>query len=95
MTKTIAVLVPTGEHKDKRIPLPSRVTDLNGKVIGFLWNRKPNADILLRRIQEQLSQRFRLAGTSWVLGGMAATVDPAIIEELTRTSDTVIIASGD
>lgn len=96
MPKTIAVLVPTSRPRVKGIPLAPRVNDLNGKVIGFLWNRKPNADILLLRIRDRLSQRFRVAGTSWrEKPGAVVPADAGTIEDLTRTSDVIINAMGD
>jgi len=94
--ETITVLVPTSAPRVKEVSLAPRVNDLNGKVIGFLWNRKPNADILLRRIQEQLSAKFQLAGTSWQQKpGAVVPADAAIVDELVGTSDVVINAMGD
>ncbi len=95
MTKTITVLDPTGKPRFKEIPIATRVHDLNDKVVGFLWNDKPNGDILLLRIKEQLSQKFRLAGTNWHRGRRAPGDYTTSIEELTRTSDLVINAIGD
>ena len=93
--KTIAVLDPTGKARVTEISIAPRVHDLNGKVLGFLWNNKPNGDILLLRIKEQLSQRFSFAGTSWQHGYITPEVDTALIKELARTSDMVINAIGD
>ena len=95
MTKTITVLVPTSRPGVKGIPLAPRVNDLNGKVLGFFWNRKPNADILLLRIKDQLSKRFQLTGTSWhEKGGAVVPANATTIDELVRTSDMVINAMG-
>ncbi len=97
VTKTIVVLDPTVTHAGKKIPIAPRVHDLNDKVVGFLWNSKPNGDLLLLRIKEQLSQRFRLGGTNWrqKSSGASVPVDTATIEELARTCDLVIAATGD
>ncbi len=99
MTKTIAVLVPTCKPTAKEIPIAPRVHDLNDKVVGFIWNSKPNGDILLLRIKEQLSQRFRLAGTNWHqsfidLGRDYSRV-PAEATAIARISDLVINGQGD
>ena len=95
--KTIAVLDPTANPKViKEIPIAPRVHDLNNKVIGYLWNSKPNADILLLRIQENLSRRFLCTGNNLLSKPIASTPsDAAITEELTLTSDIVINAIGD
>lgn len=96
MSKTITVLDPTAKPKVTNVPMAPRVRDLNGKAIGFFWNTKPNADILLLRIQEQLSQRFLPAGTNWHQKQVASiAAEDTTINELVNTSDLVIIAIGD
>ncbi len=96
MRKTIAVLVPTARPRVKEVSIAPPVHDLNDKVLGFLWNSKPNGDILLRRIEELLSRRFHLAGTRWhQKPSVALAADAAAIEELTSTADVVINAIGD
>ncbi len=73
-----------------------RVHDLNGKVLGFLWNTKPNGDILLMSIKEHLSQRFHLAGTKWYQKEAVAVPAPEnIISGLVDNSDLVINAVCD
>ena len=93
---TIAVLDPTAKARGGEISVTPRVHGLDGKVIGFLWNEKPNGDVLLRRIKEHLSQRFDLKGTTWHQKETASMPsDPGIIEELVDTTDVVINAIGD
>ncbi len=95
-TKSITVLDPTGEPVAKEIPTTLRLHDLNDKAFGFLWNTKPNGDVLLLRIKEQLSQRFHVAGFTWRQKSIAAgPTDITIMEELLSTSDLVINAIGD
>ncbi|MFC1929146.1 hypothetical protein ACFLWC_05700 [Chloroflexota bacterium] len=94
--KTILILDPRAKLRLKEASIATRVKDLNGKVIGFLCNGKPNADILLQRIKEQLSKRFNLAGTNWQdITKPGGPADTTIIEELVRTSDLVIVALAD
>ena len=96
MTGTISVLVPTGIQKIKKISVTPRIPDLNGKVIGFLWNGKPNADILLERIKEQLSDRFNLAGTHWhACHSAQEAIFPEVTTEMVNNSDMVVVAVGD
>jgi len=96
VTKTIAVLDPTAKPSVKEISIVPRVHDLNDKIVSFLWNRKPNGDILLLSIKEQISQRFRLAGTSWHQKfSVSSPAEATTIEELTHTSDLVINAICD
>ena len=97
MANTITVLIPTAEPKIKKLSASSRVDDLNGKVVGFLWNGKPNGDILLERLREQLSQKFKLADSKWrqveALHNLAE--DTPDVEQLATITNTVVIAVGD
>ena len=96
VTRNIAVLDPTAKPKIKEVSTASRVHDLNDKVLGFLWNSKPNGDLLLLRVKEQLSRRFRFAETIWHEKSSAAiSAGATTIEELVNTSDLVINAIGD
>jgi hypothetical protein len=97
MVKTVEVFVPTAELKIKKMHINPRVHDLNEKVVGFLWNEKPNADFLLQRLRDQLLQRYKLAGIEW--GQVAAlhvgAEGASEVKQLAATADTVIIAVGD
>ncbi len=96
MPKTIIVLDPTARPKVDDTPIVPKICDLNGKVIGFFWNSKPNGDILLLRIQEQLSQRLLPAGTNWHQKQVASIpAEDTAIHQLIDTSDLVINAIGD
>jgi hypothetical protein len=66
-------------------------------VLGFLWNEKPNGDVLLRRLRQQLTQKYKLGGTTWEqIGGLHVDVDKAPeIKKIAAAADTVIIAVCD
>ena len=98
MVKTVGILVPTAKPKIARIPINPRFNDLDGKAMGFLWDEKPNGDILLRRISEDLSRRYRLAKTDWGQAGgkdFQETLMTPIINQLAASSDTIVIGVGD
>ena len=96
VTKTITVLDPTAKSKAKENPITPRINDLNGKTVGFLWNKKANGNLLLLRIKEQLSQKYQLAGTKWYEKPESGLPAPApIVEELMRTVDVVVNGQGD
>ena len=59
--KIIEVLDPTAKAVSVELEIAPRIHDLNGKVIGFLDNGKPNFDIFLARVEELLCQRFKFA----------------------------------
>ena len=73
-----------------------RLLDLNGKVGGFLGNRKHNADELLREIREMLEKRYELADTMTVdkfVYSRPAAGD--IIDSLAERCDFVVTAIAD
>ena len=98
MTRIITVLDPTAKPSAKELPIAPRVSKLNDQRIGFLWNGKPNGDILLLRVKELLSERFHFPRSNWKqrVGPIVSTdATSAIIEELARTSDVVVNAICD
>lgn len=93
----ITVLSPLAKIFAKQVAPASHLDTLDGKVMGILWNTKPNGDILLQRVKEVLSSRFKLAGVIWQKKPRGADVAaPAeIIRELAIKSDFVVAATGD
>ena len=73
-----------------------RLLDLNGKVGGFLGNRKHNADQLLREIREMLEKRYELGDTltvdKFVYSRPAAE---EIVDSLAERCDFVVTAIAD
>jgi hypothetical protein len=97
MANTIEVFVPTAEAKTKQIKVNPRVHDLNDKVLGFLWNEKPNGDILLKRLREQITQKCKTVRTEWgQIDGLHVGVEnEQVLTELAEKADTVVIAVCD
>ena len=97
MTNIIEVLIPTAEAKIKKLAVNPRVHDLNGKVLGFLWNEKPNGDILLKRLREQITPKYNLVRTEWgQIDGLHVDVkNERALNELAEKADTVVIAVCD
>jgi len=98
MTKTTIVLDPTAKPSAEEIAIAPRVHDLNDKRIGFLWNGKPNGDILLLRIKERLSQKFNFTETNWqqrIGPVVSSSSDDPVIKKLASTCDLVVNAICD
>ena len=94
--KTITVLEPTSKAKIKEIEMVPRPSKLDGGVIGFLWNDKPNANFLLERFAELLTDDLKLAEVIHCHKVSTAEAAPEeIINELSRKCNAVVIASGD
>jgi hypothetical protein len=68
-TRTITVLDPTAEPRPTEVRLAPRLTTLDGVRLGLLDNSKPNADRILERIEERLSQQYELTSRWGALPG--------------------------
>ncbi len=90
----IAVLNPTAEARAPELPLARRITDLHGKTIGFLNNRKANAGLLLEQVEEFLRARF---GEFTVVKGdkNASMRTPDAVMNRFSVCDAVVTAIGD
>jgi len=96
MASSITILVPTAEPNIKSTPVNARLGDLNHKVVGFLWNEKPNGDVLLTHIRELLSQKYREVRTTWEqVEGLHIQAEVALEVKRIAAADTIIIATGD
>ncbi|MFC2001020.1 hypothetical protein ACFLUZ_00760 [Chloroflexota bacterium] len=95
-TKTITVLDPAVEPKTKDFRMAVRPDNLEGKVVGLLWNRKPNGDVLLDRLSQLLDEKYHLAQSVRCdkhVASMPATEEQ--LSELATKCDFVITAVGD
>jgi hypothetical protein len=92
----IEVLVPVADVTAKEIMMAQRPLDLDGKTIGFLWNRKPNGDLLLRYLEGALKKKYPLHGTWMREKPVSSSQAPSeILEDLSANCDLVILAVGD
>ena len=90
----IEVLNPVADSRASELPLARRESNLHGKTIGFLNNRKANAGLLLEKIAALLHERY---GEFMVVKGEKNASMAVPDEVLTRLShcDAVITAIGD
>jgi hypothetical protein len=94
--KTVEVLVPEAEVKFGEIRMAERTKELNGRVVGFLWNNKPNGDRLLKKLENLLKEKFEPSYTLMKRKTTASSKTPDdILEELSLKCDLVILAIGD
>ena len=94
MTSKIELLVPEGRSKTLPIFPAPRLGDLGGKVIGFLQNGKPNADILLTRLANLMQKKCGLGEVRSRAKPRAS--DPAVfIEGMANECQGVVNAIGD
>ena len=94
--RKIEVLVPTAEVEVGEIGMAKRPGDLRGATVGFFWNRKPNGDLLLKRLEEELVKRLPLHRTLMRQKALSSSeAPPELLDELSARCDLVILAVGD
>ncbi|MBI2907498.1 MAG: hypothetical protein HYX92_07595 [Chloroflexi bacterium] len=95
-TRFVEVLEPVSESKTVRREITSRLDSLDGKIVGFLDNTKPNADTLLSAVADLLTRKHHLANAIQVRKALVIkTAGPEIFQMLTERADAVVTASGD
>ncbi len=94
MSSKVELLVPEGRVRTSFIFPAPRLGELKGKVIGFMGNGKPNADILLSRLANLLGREYNLLGTR--SKDKPRVTEPAtFIDELAKECQAVVNAIGD
>lgn len=90
----IEVLNPTADTRAPELPLAQRFSELRGKTLGFLNNRKANAGLLLEHVERLLHDRF---GDFSVVKGEknAALGAPEKVMNKLFLCDAVVTAIGD
>jgi hypothetical protein len=89
----IDVLDPTATTTVKQERMAGCLNDLNGKVIGFVDNRKPNFDVFLETVETKLRQQYQFREIIRLKkGGTGATVPltPEEMKQLAPQCDAVV-----
>ncbi len=87
---------PTAPSPEATQNLRRSVGDLNGKVVGFIDNSKPNFNLLINDIAELLTSRYGVKAI--VKAGKRGASMPAtarVLDELAEQCDLVVTGSGD
>ncbi len=95
-TRTLVVLDPTAPPRDLRHSMALRLPDLRGRSVGFLWNSKPNGDILFARLEELLRQKYEITSAMYRRKPTASIpAEAQAVEELAAGVDAVVVGLGD
>jgi|SRR5918992_4216599 hypothetical protein len=92
----IVVLDPTSPPRELRNALASRQANVQGRTVGFLWNSKPNGDILFGRLEELLRQKYEITGTIYRRKPTASIpASKQALDELAEKADVVVVGLAD
>jgi len=96
LLRRLGLLDPTDREALQRRTLAPRLTELRGKVGGFLDNRKQNANVLLERMAARLATEYGVVEAVHRAKFIYSRVaDSAIIDELAEGCDFIVAAIGD
>jgi hypothetical protein len=94
MSQMIEIVKPTSFVRAGDHPLAERPEDLGDLKVGFFHNNKPNADVLLERIEELFAQEDEtLRFIRW--GKPNPTLPEDRLEEFLEQVDVAVCAVGD
>ena len=92
----ITVLNPTAPPRELRTEMASRPEDLRGKSVGFLWNSKPNGDVLFGRLEQLLREKYEIPEALYRRKPTASIpAEPQVIEELAARVQVAVVGLGD
>ena len=92
----ITVLNPTAPPRRLRTEMAVRSPDLRGRAVGFLWNSKPNGDVLFQRLEQLLREKYEIP-TALHRRKPTASIpaEPGVIEELAAQVQVAVVGLGD
>jgi hypothetical protein len=94
MSADILILDPIAESSnDARESY--RISQLSGKVIGFIDNGKPNFHYLIDDLSELLKSKYGVAEVVRHRKRGSVPVEQSVMEEMSEQCDVVITGSGD
>jgi len=93
MNPMIEILSPAGRVRAGDHPLAPRPASPAGRRIAFFHNTKPNADVLLGRLEELMAADAPAACVRWRKGDPTAPDDR--IADLVPRVDLAVLAVGD
>ena len=94
-TKLI-VLDPTAAPRDMEQAMAPVLDGLGGQSVGFLWNSKPNGDLLFKRLEKLLREKYEIVDVVHRRKPTASLpAADSVIDELADSVQAVIVGLAD
>ncbi|MBT97472.1 MAG: hypothetical protein CL902_02455 [Dehalococcoidia bacterium] len=92
----LIVLDPTAAPREMVQAMAPVLNDLGGQSIGFLWNSKPNGDLLFERLEKLLREKYEIANVVYKRKPTASLpAKEEVIDELVGSVQAVIVGLAD
>ena len=95
-TSKLIVLDPTAAPREMVQVMAPALGGLGGQSVGFLWNSKPNGDMLFERLEKLLREKYEISDVVYKRKPTASIpAKDEIIDELAETVQAVIVGLAD
>ena len=95
-TTKLIVLDPSAAPREMTQAMAPVLDGLGGQSVGFLWNSKPNGDLLFERLEKLLKEKYEISNVVYRRKPTASIpADDDIIDELAGTVHAVIVGLAD
>jgi hypothetical protein len=96
MVNTITVMNPVSPPRRLTNVLAVRDEHISGKRIGFLWNNKPNGDVIFKKIEKNLAKQSDITEFKYY-GKWTASIpaETDVLEAMSQEVDLAIIGLAD
>ena len=95
-TAKLIVLDPTAAPREMALAMAPGLDSLGGQSVGFLWNNKPNGDLLFERLEKLLREKYEIADVIYRRKPTASLpATDSVLEELAGSVQAVIVGLAD
>ena len=92
----LIVLDPTAAPREMVQAMAPELASLGGQPVGFLWNSKPNGDLLFERLEKLLRERYEIADVVYKRKPTASLpAEVRVLDELAGSVQAVIVGLAD
>ena len=95
-TAKLIVLDPTAAPRKIVQAMAPGLDGLGGQSIGFLWNNKPNGDLLFERLEKLLREKYEISDVVYRRKSTASIpAEESVLDELAGSVQAVIVGLAD
>ncbi len=92
----LIVLDPTAAPREMVQAMAPALEGLGGQSIGFLWNSKPNGDLLFERLEKLLREKYEISDVIYRRKPTASIpATESVLDEMARSVQAVIVGLAD
>ena len=95
-TAKLIVLDPTAAPREMVQAMAPALDGLGGQSLGFLWNSKPNGNLLFERLEKLLREKYEIADViHWRKPTASLPAEDSVLDELAGSVQAVIVGLAD